>query len=429
MKKEQNSQVYYHIPGTVCIIGYGSIGRGFTPLLKRHFTFDRLVIIDPLEIPAKGICDQFLHLGLTADNYKEVLDGVFGEKKGFCVNLSVGTSSKQLMIYCQKRGTLYLDTVKEEWEGFYANENLDISQRSNYTLRQNLLAALKKENNSTTAVSCCGANPGMVSWFVKQGLVNIAKEVGMFDKKPQTREQWAELMRKLGVQGVQIAERDTQRSNMNRPINEFWNTWSVDGFISEGFHQPAETGWGTHETWMPPNAREHTSGPKCGIYLMQPGMNTQIKTWCPTNGPQIGFMVTHDEAISISDYYTVKEGDKAVFRPTCHYAYHPCEDAVSSCLAVLGEGAAIPQENWLILDETNIVEGIDELGVLIYGHEKNAYWYGSQLSNEDTQKMVGSQNATGLQVTSAIVAGMVWAIENPNCGIVETNEMDYERCL
>ncbi len=43
------------------------------------------------------------------------------------------------------------------------------------------------------------------------------------------------------------------------------------------------------------------------------------------------------------------------------------------------------------------------------------------------------QNATGLQatsqVTSAVLAGMVWALENPKAGIVEADEMDYRRCL
>jgi len=27
-------------------------------------------------------------------------------------------------------------------------------------------------------VSCCGANPGMVSWLVKQALLNLAKDMG-----------------------------------------------------------------------------------------------------------------------------------------------------------------------------------------------------------------------------------------------------------
>ena len=60
---------------------------------------------------------------------------------------------------------------------------------------------------------------------------------------------------------------------------------------------------------------------------------------------------------------------------------------------------------------------------------KNAYWYGSQLSLEETRELAPYQNATGLQVTSAVLAGMVWALENPEAGIVEADEMDYKRCL
>ena len=60
---------------------------------------------------------------------------------------------------------------------------------------------------------------------------------------------------------------------------------------------------------------------------------------------------------------------------------------------------------------------------------KNAYWYGSQLTLEQARNLAPYQNATGLQVTSAVLAGMVWALENPNAGIVETDEMDHRRCL
>jgi homospermidine synthase len=42
------------------------------------------------------------------------------------------------------------------------------------------------------------------------------------------------------------------------------------------------------------------------------------------------------------------------------------------------------------------------------------------LSIHDTVKKVGYQNATGLQVTSAILAAMIWALKNPNEGMVET---------
>jgi homospermidine synthase len=82
-----------------------------------------------------------------------------------------------------------------------------------------------------------------------------------------------------------------------------------------------------------------------------------------------------------------------------------------------------------VLDEKELVDGADELGVLLYGHEKNAYWFGSRLSLEEARRLAPYQNATGMQVTSAVLAGMVWALEHPKAGIVEADEMDYKRCL
>ena len=154
-----------------------------------------------------------------------------------------------------------------------------------------------------------------------------------------------------------------------------------------------------------------------------------MRTWCPTRGAQYGFLVTHNESISISDYFTVRDASgTAIYRPTCHYAYHPADDAVLSLHEMFGRAAKM-QEKHHILDENEIIDGIDELGVLLFGHDNNAYRYGSQLSIEETRKLAPYQNATGLQVTSAVLGGMVWALENPNEGIVEADEMDFDRLL
>lgn len=161
--------------------------------------------------------------------------------------------------------------------------------------------------------------------------------------------------------------------------------------------------------------------------MNQPGAATKVKSWCPTYGPQFGYLVTHNESVSISDYFTVKEEETPVYRPTCMYAYHPTEDAVSSIEEAFGSGEI--QEKWKIIKPHEIVDGFDELGVLLYGHAKNAYWYGNILSIQDTVKKVEGQNATGLQVTTAVIAGMIWAMKNPNEGVVETEQMDYKTCL
>lgn len=422
------------IDGPIIMIGFGSIGRGTLPLIERHFDYDasRFVVIDPSDADRKLLDERgirFIHEAVTKKNYKKLLTPLLSEGggQGFCVNLSVDTSSLDIMKLCRKLGALYIDTVVEPWLGFYFDTKADNATRTNYALRETVRAEKSANPGGTTAVSCCGANPGMVSWFVKQALLNIAVDTGVKHKEPKSREDWARLMKRVGVKGVHIAERDTQRARAPKPMNMFWNTWSVEGFISEGM-QPAELGWGTHEKWLPKNARKHKAGCKAAVYLEQPGANTRVRTWCPTPGAQYGFLVTHNESISIADFFTLRDKGRVTYRPTCHYAYHPCNDAVLSLHELFGR-AGKAQEKHHILDETEIVDGVDELGVLLYGHKKNAYWFGSQLSVGETRKLAPYQNATGLQVSSAVLAGMVWALENPEAGIVETDEMDHRRCL
>jgi homospermidine synthase len=428
--------VHGKIDGPIVMIGFGSIGRGTLPLLERHFEFDkkRLVVVDPSDDGAAILANhgiRHVQRAITRDNYRALLTQLLtaGGGTGFCINLSVDTSSLDIMRLCREVGALYIDTVVEPWPGFYFDRSLGSDARTNYALRQTVRAEKEKNPGGRTAVSCCGANPGMVSWFVKQALVNLAKDTalaGFREPKADDREAWARLARDLGVQGIHIAERDTQRARQPKKMGVFVNTWSVEGFLSEGM-QPAELGWGTHEKWMPENAG--TLGPDAqAIYLRQPGANTRVRSWCPTPGAQYGFLVTHNEAISIPDYLTLREDGKVVYRPTCHYAYHPANDAVLSLHELFGR-AGVVQDDSHILGEDEIVDGIDELGVLLYGHKKNAYWFGSQLSVEETRRIASYQNATGLQVTSAVLAGMVWALENPNAGIVEADEMDYRRCL
>ncbi len=424
------------ITGPIVMIGFGSIGRGTLPLIERHFTFDpkRFTVIDPVDTD-RGLLDErgirFIQERVTKDNMEALLRPLLTEGEGqpFIVNLSVEVSSGAVMRLAHEIGALYVDTVAEPWPGFYTDRSLSVSQRSNYALREGILD-LRRElgaGQGPTAVSCCGANPGMVSWFVKQALLDVAADCGIDAGSPQGSQAWAALAHKVGVKGIHIAERDTQRAAKPKPMGTFVNTWSVEGFVSEGL-QPAELGWGTHEKSLPAEGREHEFGPGCAIYLMRPGAGTRVRSWCPTPKAQHGFLVTHNESISIADYLTLREGDKVVYRPTCHYAYRPADDAVLS----LDEMAGCQwqqQKHSQILDEKEIVDGIDELGVLLYGHKLNAYWYGSQLSIEETRRIAPYQNATGLQVTSAVLAGMVWALENPARGIVEADEVDFQRCL
>ncbi len=429
-----NAKILATWNGPIVMIGFGSIGRGTLPLVLRHIRCDRsqITILSP-DTDSKDIADtqgiRFLQQGLTPQNYRQILEPLFtaGPGQALIINLSVDVESLDIMRLARETAALYLDTVIEPWPGFYYNEKLGNASRTNYAMRERMLDMKRKLGAGPTAVSCCGANPGMVSWMVKQALLNIARDLNLKHDVPQTRDGWGKLMKRVGVKGIHVAERDTQRSNNPKPLDTFINTWSVEGFISEGL-QPAELGWGTHERKLPPEGRRHKGGCGAAIYLERPGADTLVRTWTPTAGAHFGFLVTHNEAISISDYYTLRSGRSVLYRPTCHYAYHPSNDAVLSWHELLGAGLKRQSKDH-ILEEEEIIDGADELGVLLYGHKKNAYWYGSRLAIEEARKLAPHQNATGLQVSSAVLAGLVWAIENPNAGIVETDEMDFARCL
>ena len=119
-------QIHATITGPIVMIGFGSIGKGTLPLIERHFSFDkeRFVVIDPEDkdriiLDDRGI--RFIHQAVTRDNYRELLKPLLtaGGGQAFCVNLSVDTSSLEIMELCRELGALYIDTVNEPWAGFY----------------------------------------------------------------------------------------------------------------------------------------------------------------------------------------------------------------------------------------------------------------------------------------------------------------------
>src|SRR3981081_3807753 len=218
-------QIHAKISGPIVMIGFGSIGKGTLPLIERHFAYDksRFVIIDPHEDGeiAKQHGVRFIKQAITKDNYREVLVPLLtaGGGQGFCVNLSVDTSSVDIMSMCREIGALYIDTVVEPWPGFYFDKSAGPEARSNYALRETVRAEKRRSPGGPTAISCCGANPGMVWRLVKQPRGDLAagQMLGAL-AEPTTQAGWARLARDLGVKGIHIAERDTQRAKTAKPM-------------------------------------------------------------------------------------------------------------------------------------------------------------------------------------------------------------------
>ena len=416
--------------GRIVIVGFGSIGQAVLPLLLRHVVDepDRLRIVTPVTTGAELARDLHVELlaeQLTRENHRRVLEPLL-DAGDILLNLSVGVGSVDLLAFCQARGALYLDTSTEPWPGVYSDAALPLAARTNYALREAALA-LRRPGAQPTALITHGANPGLVSHLLKRALLDVAAATdGRACTPPATRVEWARLAARLGVRAIHIAERDSQWSRRPKEAGEFVNTWSVEGFIEESL-QPAELGWGTHERRIPDDGRTHAAGSRAAIYLERPGAATQVRSWTPLGGPMHGYLVTHAEAISIADFLTLGDPARPDYRPTVHYAYRPCDAAVIS-LHELAERAWTLQPR-LRIARDELDGGVDELGVLLLGPARGAYWYGSQLELGAARALCPHNSATTLQVAASVMAGAVWMIRHPATGIVEPDELPYQDIL
>jgi homospermidine synthase len=420
----------HRFAGRLVMVGFGCVGQGVLPLLLRHIEMaPSQITLVSADDDGAAIAQAFgvaRHCAaITAENLPAVLGPLLGEGD-FLLNLSVDVSSTALIEFCQERGALYLDTCIEPWAGGYTDDRQAPALRTNYALREAALALRRPRRNGPTAVLTHGANPGLVSYFVKQALLDVAQAVGHEVAKPTRREGWARLARDLGVRVIHIAERDTQVGARRKALGEFVNTWSVNGFVSEA-RQPAELGWGSHERRLPADAQRHASGSCAAVYLLRPGASVRVRSWTPLAGPQHAYLITHGEAISIADHLTLGDPQRPNYRPTVHYAYHPCDDAVLSLEELAARNWRLQERHRILKDE--ITSGVDELGVLLMGHARNAYWYGSRLSIERAREGAPHNSATSLQVTAAVMAGVVWAMKHPRHDVVEPDDLPFEELL
>ena len=128
------------------------------------------------------------------------------------------------------------------------------------------------------------------------------------------------------------------------------------------------------------------------------------------------------------EYLTLRAGDELLYRPTVHYAYYPCDDAVLSLHELAGGNWRLqPRQRLLTADD--IGSGMDELGVLLLGHARQAYWYGSRLTIDQARALCPHNTATTLQTAAGVLGGLVWAMNHPLSGILEPDEMDYREVM
>jgi homospermidine synthase len=425
----------------ILIVGYGAVSKCALPILLKEIDVQakNITIID-FEDKSQEIAKfrkqgiKFFQKKITPENISSLLSKYL--KPGdLLIDLAWNIDCNKIVNWCRNNHVLYINASVEEWDSLIGINKKSPFEKSLY-YRQMILREMSRNwKNSVTAVVDHGANPGLISHFVKQGLIDIAKKL-IDEKKVSDKDKniilnlikendFAKIALKLGVKVIHCSERDTQITNKPKEVNEFVGTWSIEGLREEGT-APAEMGWGTHEKKLPKLANVPSYGPKNQIFLSQMGMNTMVHSWVP-NQDIIGMVIRHGEAFGISDYLTVWNKKKAVYRPTVHYAYMPCHETISSLQELRARNYNIQPKLRIMYNE--ITHGEDILGALIMGHKYNSWWTGSILSIEKARKLVPGQNATTVQVAIGIVAAIMWMIENPNKGVCIPDDIPYDYIL
>ena len=428
--------------GKILVIGCGSVSQCAIPLILKLIDIPskNITIMDPVdnkhrvkEALAKGV--SYVHERVVQENYKTLLSKYVGPGD-YILDLAYDIDCCAILQWCHDNKILYINTSVELLEPYHGADGKHPRELTLYARQMAIrkMIAGWPDKAGTTAVVDHGANPGLVSHFTKQALEDIAEKI--LKEKPRDPRK-VELEKALehqdfpvlaqieGVKTIHISERDTQITDHPKEVDEFVNTWSILGFYEEGV-APAELGWGTHEKHIPKGAMFHKEGPKNQICLASKGMSTWVRSWVPC-GEITGMVIRHGEAFSISDYLTVWENGRAVYRPTVHYAYCPADVAINSLHELEMRQFVLQKRQRIINDE--ILSGRDELGCLLMGHDFNSWWIGSLLDIEETRRLVPHQNATTLQVAISAVAAAIWSIQNPKKGFCLPDHLPHREIL
>jgi len=419
--------------GKILIIGFGTIGQALIPIMLQNIDFNLEQVVVLEDENHKDIFDKnygnsgatYVHMSLDANNVIDALNKYCGPN-GFIAQMATVVHSPTIIEWCRINNSLYTDTGNGFWADKWANEDkIPMENRTQYSVQEELRADYKNLSGPT-AIVCHGANPGIISQFIKKGLIDLVDELGFDYTTPTTRAEWAKLMQRSGTKVIHCSERDTQISSIPKQVDEFVCTWSVSGMHAEGI-TISEMGWGTHETWMPKKMRKHKDPNAYATYMEEPGFRTLVRSWVPLGGEIQGMVLQHRETVSVPDYFTVWEDGVPVYRPSQYYAYMPCNDALASTFETLGNNLK-KQTNKRILNN-DIISGVDELGALLMGHPLNSWWCGSQLDIEETRTIVKDQSATTLQVMAGVISAMLWALKNPMMGLKESDQLPYKEIL
>ena len=425
--------------------GFGAVGKSFFEKVSKEIKFEKnkyfVISRNKLEytffLELGGNIGNFIVADINRNNYKEIFSKYLDEGD-FLIDFADSVGTKDFIEWCAKQNVMYLNTGETDWEdNWYSifEENL----------KKNKLRDDLKHNGSENKYPIViqhGNNPGLVSHFVKAGLEYIVKKQFKNNIKLNTlleEDKYNELARELDLKEIHVNDNDYQVVKDKFDENILYSTWSIDSFFFEMLSE-ATANIGTSEKVDYENECNKIDYKNGFLEFKNIAIDKVGKTYYP-KGRFEGFIVPHEETITIAKALEVKNGEDLLYRPTVVFLYSPCNFAVEylkkarvNNYRYLDEnnpkdfdnpnsnsiirGFKYPKRAEIIYKE-NIKDGTEYVGVLLLGSNFNPVWVGNRVEKKFLYKDKSSsywQTPTITPVSASALAASCWMIEHRNQG-------------
>jgi len=439
--------------GKIIQLGFGAVGKSFFEIAQKEIRFDKskyFVISknDEEFVYYKelgGVENNFIHRELNKENFENFL-GKYLIEGDLLVDFAESVGTNDLVEFCAKKNCMYINTGSGEWtsDGW-----------PNVFMHENRLRKIikdiksKPDTNNYPIVLQHGNNPGLVSYFVKAGINFIVKKQTKgkqkkFFKVLLKQNKFNEVAYHLGLKTIHINDIDLQEIDIEFDKDKLYNTWSTDALFFEMLSEAAFC-LGADEVVNNKGEIKFYNKESGQVELNKIALETICRTYYP-GGFYDGYIVPHDEIISLSRFLEFKGGD-TLSRPSIRFVYLPCALAADYLLEskvadkdayeediIIVRGYKYPKDYEVIYDE--IIGGTEFVGALLIGEKFKPIWIGNRvllkfIAKKFRSKYMYWQTPTITPVAASALAATCWAIKNKTKGGIYLPEdiTDYKFIL
>ena len=421
--------------------GFGAVGKSFFEKVSKEIKFDKdkyfVISRDKLEytffLELGGKIGNFIVADINKKNFKSVFSKYL-EEGDLLIDFADSVGTRDFVEWCANENIMYLNTGETDWEDNWYNifeENLKKNQLRNQ-LKQ------KGNVNKYPIVLQHGNNPGLVSHFVKAGLEYIVKKQYKNDdnlNKLFEENRFDELARELDLKEIHVNDNDYQELKDRFDESKLYSTWSIDSFFFEMLSE-ATVNVGTCEKLNYEKECKKFDLKNGFLEFKDIAIDKKGKTYYP-KGKFEGFLVPHEETITIAKSLEIKNGEEVIYRPTVMFLYSPCNFAVEYLKRArvndyLNPDVNKPQDNnntiirgfkypkrAEIIYREQIKYGTEYVGVLLLGSKFDPVWVGNRIKKKflyRDKKTSFWQTPTITPVAMSALAATCWMIKNKNQG-------------